>query len=133
MKVGVDTNVLVRFLVADDDSQNKRARRFISERSATDPAYVSFVVVAELVWVLRRGYKVSEADIANSLTHMLRSEAFEFEDQAFLMTLFHDDSTSGADVADHLIARLAMRSGCERTVTCDERAERAIPSMELVD
>ena len=52
--IGIDTNVLLRFLVHDDPKQGEKARQFMTERTAEDPAYVSAVVLAEVIWFLRQ-------------------------------------------------------------------------------
>jgi predicted nucleic-acid-binding protein len=72
--IAVDTNVLLRLVVADNEQQNKRAAAFFAERSPADPAYISEMTLAEFVWVLRSSYKYDRDSLVSVLTHLLATE-----------------------------------------------------------
>jgi predicted nucleic-acid-binding protein len=129
--IGVDTNVLVRFLVQDDPKQNAMARDFFSKRSAEDPAYVSAIVIAETVWVLRRNLKLPLATVSDLVQNLLAADRLVVEFTEELDALLSQE-TPRTDVADYLIAWSAKRAGCQTTVTFDRTSAEAIPGMELL-
>lgn len=129
--IGVDTNVLVRFLVEDDAKQNAVARDFFSKRSAEDPAYVSATVIAETVWVLRRNLKLSAAMVTDLVQNLLAADRLVVEFTEELDALLAQDKPR-TDIADYLIAWSAQRAGCHTTVTFDKTSAEAIPGMELL-
>jgi len=128
----VDTNVLIRYIVRDDDGQAAVAARFLQERTPDDPAYVSLIVLTELVWTLRSRYRYPNEQILLLLTSLLETAELAFEDEAFLSANFASDQMPQGDIADHLIARCARRAGCETVVTFDQKAAKSVPGMELL-
>lgn len=129
--IGIDTNVLVRFLVDDDPRQNAAARRFLAERTIEDPAYVSSLVIAETVWVLTRRMKYPLPVVADLLQGLLSAEGMVIEYTDELDALL-STSRPMADLADYLISWSAERAGCRSTATFDEAATKAIAGMELL-
>ena len=130
--IGVDTNVLVRLFVVDDARQSEIARRFFAERSSTDPAFVSLVVVAELVWLLDDTYEFSHAAITRVLKDLLASPDFTLEGAAYVADAVILAERKKIDIADFLIARVAAENGSLATVTFDHKAAQRIPGMELL-
>lgn len=130
--IGIDTNVLLRFLLADDPQQFETVKAFVSARSLEDPAFVSLLVIAETAWVLKRQYRYSNMAIASALSRLLPSEQFVFEDEDFLDGLFEDEQTSASDLSDCIVAHLARRAGCRTTLTFDRKAASRVPGMELL-
>ena len=121
---GIDTNVLVRYLVQDDLEQAKKATRFIATQcTADDPGYINRVVLCELVWVLETAYGYPRETVAPVLERLLRTTQFRIEDhpEAWLSLREYQQ---GADFADTLIATLNRRAGCARTMTFDRKAAR---------
>lgn len=130
--IGIDTNVLIRFLVEDDPTQNAIAREFLSARSISDPAFVSSVTLAETVWVLTRRLKYPPASIAEMICALLASEGLVIEHSEELGAIMFDAASLEADIADYLIAWAGLAAGCSRTVTFDRRAAKIVPGMELL-
>lgn len=130
--IGIDTNVLVRFLVDDDLKQNAIARAFMSGRTAEDPAYLSSVALAEAVWVLHRRLSYPMPVIFDMLRALLSADGFIIENMEELDTLINGDSEPRGDLADHLVAWSCARAGCDRVVTFDRDAVRSVPGMELL-
>jgi predicted nucleic-acid-binding protein len=129
--IGIDTNVLVRFLVDDDPSQNAAARQFFSERSPEDPAYISSVVIAETVWVLHRRLKYPMRSIVDLLQDLIAADGLVVEYTEELDALL-SAGQHRTDIADYLIFWSAKRAGCRATVTFDGIAAKAIAGMELL-
>jgi predicted nucleic-acid-binding protein len=117
-------------LVADDEAQSPRARRFFESLSVERQGYVSLVVLAELFWVLTSRYRVGRKELADVIEKLLETEQLAFQDSPAVHTalLAYRD---GADFADALIDGLARSAGCAKTVTFDRRAADA-PGMELL-
>jgi predicted nucleic-acid-binding protein len=130
--IGVDTNVLVRLFVTDDVRQSDAATRFFAERSPDDPAFVSSVVVAELIWLLDDTYGYSQTAIVDVLHQLLASADFVIERSALLSGALDAARRQVIDIADFLIAQIAAEMGCGITVTFDREAARRIPGMELL-
>ena len=81
--IGVDTNVLVRYIVADDEDQTRRAAAFLEGAiSVDDPGFVSVVVLVELVWTLERDYRFSPDEIAGAIESVLRAEPLRIDRRA---------------------------------------------------
>jgi predicted nucleic-acid-binding protein len=121
--IGLDTNVLVRFLAQDDAAQSPLATKLISGLSRERPGFVSAIVLAEVSWVLARAYKASRAEIAAALEGLLRSAELQIENAAaaYRALGLYRASTS-ADFADALIAETAKLAGAGETVTFDQNA-----------
>jgi predicted nucleic-acid-binding protein len=121
---GVDTNVLVRFLVRDDPEQARKAREFLmQECNAEDPGLVNHIVLCELVWVLGSFYAYPRDAVVRALDGILDAVQLSVPDRndvRLAINEFHD----GADFADALIGIVNLRFGCRATVTFDRRAAR---------
>jgi predicted nucleic-acid-binding protein len=130
--IGVDTNVLVRYLTRDDEEQCARVDALFDQISEQgSEVFVSDVVLVELVWVLERGYRIDRAVVAHSIESLLRTENLVFERSDLLWKAVRGYERSKADFADLLIAVFAKDYGCERIVTLDRKAARAA-GMELL-
>ncbi|HTO33695.1 MAG TPA: PIN domain-containing protein [Pararhizobium sp.] len=131
--IGIDTNVLLRFILADHAGQFEAVKRFLSSRSLDEPAFISLFVFAETSWVLRRRYGYANSVIAATFRQLLTVEEFFFEDEPFLDDLLsEEEKIRVGDISDHVLAYIAARSGCWKTVTFDRDAARTIPGMELL-
>lgn len=125
--IGLDTNVVVRFLAQDDEIQSPIATRFISRLSREQRGFVSSVVLAEITWVLSRAYKAAREDIAKAVEGLLRSAELLVEnpDAAYRALGVYQTSKS-AEFADALIEQTASLAGASETVTFDQSAASAL-------
>jgi predicted nucleic-acid-binding protein len=128
--IGLDTNILVRFLTLDDPAQFARAARVMETLSEDDPGFVSVVVLAETIWVLRRVYRQDRAAISDVVQELLSSDSLSLEHPAAVARALSATRDQGADFADALIGAIAADAGCERTLTFDRRAAR-LPGFAL--
>jgi len=129
--IGVDTNVLVRFLTADEPGQHQQAVSFFGSRTPESPAFISAVTLVETIWVLRRAYRLEPAEIMDSLGLFLDSDDFVVECRHSLELVRKGAGTMN-QLNDFIVAELGERAGCAATMTLDRRAARAVPSMELL-
>jgi predicted nucleic-acid-binding protein len=121
---GIDTNVLVRYLVQDDPGQARRATRFIeSECSADEPALINRIVMCELVWVLESAYGYSRDKVTVALERILRTKQFRIEDHQEAWSSFREYQ-DGGDFGDAFIGSVNRRLACDHTVTFDRKAGR---------
>lgn len=121
--IGLDTNVVVRYLVQDDLDQSAAASAVIEDLTETNPGYLSLVTVVELYWVLRRAYKVGEGRCHDLLDGLLDARELRVgQDEVVRAAL--TASRGGLDFADAVIAELGRVAGCEHTVTFDQHAAR---------
>jgi predicted nucleic-acid-binding protein len=129
--IGLDTNILVRYLTQDDPIQSRTATDIFERRlTEENPGFVSVVAMAETVWVLDRAYGFSVAEIAAAVERLLQSEVLAVEnEQEVFMGMIALKEGHGS-FADAVIAALGAKAGCSCTVTFDQRALR-LPGFEL--
>ena len=121
--LGIDTNVLVRYLVRDDQLQYEKARRLINrEISKGEPVMVSLLVLLETEWVLRSRYELAKAEILVAVSALLDAADLVFEDEPSVERAVHSWKDSGAEFADCLIEAHNLRLGCTATATFDGKA-----------
>lgn len=117
--VGLDTNVLVRYLSRDDENQWQQASQLIESGQL---CFIANIVLCELVWVLRGNpYKFGKDEILNTLEMMLQSPAFEFENRSAVYQALHRAKQGRADFSDYLIGVSARQAGCQETMTFDQK------------
>ena len=129
--IGLDTNVLVRYVMQDDPRQSARATSLIEALSADEPGFVPVVALVELVWVLAGSYALDRTQIATVLDTVLRSKELVVDRADLVTQALHRYSTAGADFADALIERIAAAAGCSATMTFDASAAKSA-AMTLV-
>jgi predicted nucleic-acid-binding protein len=118
--IGLDTKVLVRLLVEDDEGQRDRALAVLEPAwDAGEPAFVSDVVLAELEWVLDTAYRVPREGILAAVHAMLEDERFAVEDLARLTAALRLYQTARGDLSDYLIGLAAASAGAVTTLTFD--------------
>lgn len=122
----IDTNVLVRFLVQDDEKQTQVSTQLLTDAEADkQPLFVSNVVVLELMWVLRSIYEVPREEILSSLSDLLSMMALEFQDSLVIRDFVSSAQNNTYDLADMLVSQVAKGKGCDTTLTFDKKAAKA--------
>jgi len=123
--LGIDTNVLVRFLVRDDEIQFEKARKLIRrEVAAGHRVFINQLVLMETEWVLRSRYAVPKNQILEAISGLLNSTDIQFEDEPSIEEALFIWKESDADFADCLIGAKNRRMECRATVTFDKKASR---------
>jgi predicted nucleic-acid-binding protein len=121
--LGLDTNVLVRYLVRDDERHFERARRLIERtKSADEEVFVNLLVLQETEWVLRSRYGFSKTEIREAIGALLDTTDVGFEDEPTLEAALFVWKHCSAEFSDCLIGARNRRLGCRSTATFDERA-----------
>jgi len=130
--IGLDTNVLIRYLTQDDPVQSAKATEILERRlTPKNPGFVSIVVMVETVWVLDRAYGLTAQEIATAVERLLQVEVLAIENEQEVFTAMIALKQGCGSFADALIAELGARAGCTRMLTFDQKALR-LPSFELV-
>ncbi len=134
--IGLDTNVLVRYLAQDDAKQAALATRLIEkELTATQQGFISLVVVAELCWVLSSLYGATVDELVATVEDLLTTPQFFMENREVLQATigrFKTVNNRKAGLADALIAEIALSAGCTATMTFDKAPVRAAAMTLLV-
>lgn len=121
--IGLDTNVLVRYIAQDDKHQSARATVLIEkECSAAMPGYVGLVVLAEVVWVSESRYGATRREVADLVRRLLSIRQLVVQEAEVAWKALRMFESGKADFADCLIERTAVGAGCTRTMTLDKRA-----------
>jgi predicted nucleic-acid-binding protein len=123
--IGLDTNVLIRYLTQDEPRQAALANELIETRlSADTPGFVSAVALIELVWVLESGYECDRAQIVAVLERLLRAKPFVIEHADVAWQAVRSFAASKAEFADCMIERAGAANQCDYTATFDRSAAR---------
>lgn len=129
---GLDTNVLVRFLVQDDAAQAKATQDLMATFTEAEPGFISREVMIELVWVLERAYALSRTDIADAINGLLEARELVIEAADRAAIAIDRYRKGGPGYADQMIALAGLGAGCGKTVTFDRKAA-GLPGMLLLD
>ncbi len=130
--IAVDTNILVRFLVRDDEAQATAVyERLKKAEQRGEVLFIPLIVLVETIWVLESGYGKSRSEVVESIEDVLRMPVFEVEKRGSVERAVMDSENVQADLADLLIAHSADASGCEGGITFDREADE-LPFFELL-
>jgi len=131
--IGLDTNVLVRYLADDDPVQSPRAVRFI-ERSLTrdEPGFVSLATILETVWVLKSLYRRSREEVATDIEMVLAADTLEVQNEQEVYRAVLALRSGAGTFEDALIGSLGTWRGCTATLTFDAKAARRLPAFRLI-
>ena len=120
--IGLDTNVLVRYIMQDDAKQSALATRLVESLSTESPGFVGLVSVVELGWVLSSAYELDRAQVSEAFAALLRTKEIVIDRAETVWKALRIFQSAHADFADCLIERSASAAGCERTMTFDRGA-----------
>ncbi|HYD65104.1 type II toxin-antitoxin system VapC family toxin [Azospirillum sp.] len=122
---GIDTNVLLRFLLNDEPAQSAAAKAFVDRHTnAGEEVFINRAVLCETVWVLTRGYRYGKDAVADLLDALIVADGFAIEDRAEVAEALADWRNGGPGFADALIGQTNTRRGCSATLTFDRKAAR---------
>lgn len=122
--IGLDTNVLVRYVMQDDPKQSPKATKLIESLSVDDPGFVSLVALIEFVWVVTSCYDLNRTQVGQAIDGVLRSKEFVVDRADQVMQALRVYRAGSADFADCVIERGSSNAGCQRTMTFDAAAAK---------
>ncbi|MEI6757805.1 MAG: type II toxin-antitoxin system VapC family toxin [Chlorobium sp.] len=122
----LDTNILVRFLVRDDQNQAECVYSLFKTAEVSKTVFfVSVPVLLELIWVLDSVYEIARNEILDALAELLLLPILEFDAQSAVSSFISDARKNNFDLSDLLIAFDAVSSGCEEVLTFDKKAAKS--------
>jgi predicted nucleic-acid-binding protein len=124
--IGIDTNVLVRYLVQDDLAQAKAATRLIERTCTKDaPGFLNHLVLCETIWVLEGCYDQPKATLVKTIEQILRVAQFRVDEPQLVWQALEDYRDHQADFADYLLSRINRNRDCTTTMTFDREASKS--------
>ncbi len=130
--IGLDTNVLVRYIMQDDPKQSPKATALVESLDGVGSGYITLVSMVELVWVLTASFGLTRAQVSQALDGIIRTKQFKIENAEQIVRALRVFKLGKSDFADCLIERSANSAGCVKTVTFDVNAAKHA-GMSLID
>ena len=130
--IGLDTNVLVRYIMQDDPRQSPKATAIVDSLEGGGSAYITLVSMVELVWVLTASFELTRAQVSQVVDGIIRTKQFKIENADQVIRALRVFKLGRSDFADCLIERSANSAGCVKTITFDVKASRHA-GMTLID
>jgi len=129
---GLDTNLLVRLITGDHPEQQARARRYVEKHcTAAEPGFVNRIVLAELIWTLKRGYGYDHHELSTVVEALLATAELEIESSSAVRSALRHFAR-GADFVDALVFSVNAERGCDATATFDKTAAKRLPNADVV-
>jgi predicted nucleic-acid-binding protein len=123
--IGLDINIIVRYLTQDDPVQSRRATEIFERRlTKENPAFISIVAMVETVWVLDRAYGFNAGEIAAAVELMLQTDVLSIENEQQVFAAITALKDGRGSFSDALIGLLGTKAGCSGTLTFDQKAAR---------
>ena len=123
--IGLDTNILVRYLTQDDPVQSSKATEVLERRlTEENPGFISIVALVETVWVLEHAYRLTSMEIARVLERLLQVEVLVLQSETEVFSASVAVKEGRGSFADAIIAELGAAANCSHTLTFDRKALR---------
>ena len=130
--IGLDTNIVLRYLLQDDPEQTRQANQIIDRQlSEQNPGFISLVTVLEIVWVLRSLLKQTPSQIATHVEHLLAADSLEVQNEQQVFEAAFALKRGAGEFEDALIGALNAWAGCSSTLTFDRKAAR-LPHFQVI-
>lgn len=123
--IGLDTNVVIRYLVQDDAAQARKANHLMENDLTPDaPGFINLTTLCEIVWVLKRNYRLDKAGRIAVVDALLATKQLMVEDVAVAWKALRAHEAGNADFSDAVIAFANLAQGCDETVIFDKQAAK---------
>jgi len=129
--IGVDTNVLMRYLLRDDEQQSQQAKVILDGFTQQQPGFISITTLLEVMWLLRQTYKRSRDDVLQIVHALLVSPSIQIQAESAVDEAIEIAQQGNFDLPDVLVSIFGRDAGCNYTLTFDRKAAD-IPGMRLV-
>jgi len=121
--IGLDTNIIIRYLTQDDTEQSIRATRIIEEElTSLNTGFISLIVLIEVVWVLKSCYKQNKPELCKIVESLLTTKQLSIEKAEYAYKALRLWQKGNGDFSDALISILSLEIGCKYTLTFDKKA-----------
>jgi len=129
--IGLDTNVILRYIMQDDPVQARQATALIESLTADEPGFIPMIVLVEMVWVLFSAYRLNRHQVAQVLEQLAQLKEIRLDSTDLVLKALRIFKAGTADFSDCLIERIAANQGCQKTVTFDIAAAKSAGMMLL--
>jgi predicted nucleic-acid-binding protein len=131
--IGLDTNVLVRYVTQDEQTQSSIVNKLMKEAEEKNQfLWISLITICELVWVLESCYNQSKEQIIEVLNTLLQITQIKIEHQAVVYEALIDfNKHKNIDFSGCLIGRHNQTNECIHTFTFDKSAAK-LQTFELL-
>ena len=123
--IGLDTNILVRFVAQDDPVNSPRANAIMKSLSVEEPGWIAVTVIAEFVWVMTRTFRISRADVYSMLDMFLTWPDIVIEQVDLVRKAANLFLNGKAEFTDYLVSCAGQAAGCSHTLTFDKKAAKS--------
>lgn len=123
--IGLDTNVILRYIMQDDPAQARQATVLIESLTADEPGFIPMIVLVEMVWVLFSAYRLSRDQVVQVLEQLAQLKEIRLDSTDLVLKALRTFKAGTADFSDCLIERIAANQGCHKTVTFDVAAAKS--------
>jgi len=123
--IGLDTNVLVRFVAQDDPINSPKADAIMKSLSVDEPGWIAVTAIAEFAWVMKRIFRISRRDTFALLNMFLNRPDIAIEQAEVVRKAANLFQAGTAEFADYLVACSGQLAGCSHTITFDRKAARS--------
>lgn len=132
VRIGIDTNILVRVFVSDAPEQLQRVKALFASLGPDRRAHVARETLIELTWVLRQVYGLGRDDVSDAIEGLLDAEFIDIEDHDRVEIAISGYRNGGGDFADRMIAAANAAAGCAHTYTFDRKFAK-LEGVELLE
>lgn len=122
--IGLDTNILVRFIAQDDALQSPKADAIMASLTVEEPGWIALAAIAEFAWVMKRKFRISREQIYLTIWNLLSRKELVFEQREQVSQAMNLYRTGSADFSDYLVAVSAQAAGCVHSLTFDRKAAK---------
>ncbi len=130
--IGLDTNVLVRYLAQDDETQASIANHWVETRcSENQPGFISHIVLCELCWVLKVSYRTPKPRITQVIRQLLETKQLSVQEPQLIWDALKIYEVSSVDFADAVIVAINRHHGCDETVSFDKGTAKLAGVIDL--
>ena len=123
--IGLDTNILVRFVAQDDAVNSPRANAIMKSLSVEEPGWIAVTAIAEFAWVMTRTFRIARKDVYSLLDRLLTRPDVVVEQSDLVHKAANLFLRGNAEFTDYLVACTGQAAGCTHTVTFDRKAAKS--------
>ena len=131
--IAIDTNIIIRLLIRDDEDQFKLAHDLIARHSIDKPVCINAVTITETIWVLEKRLRLPRITVRPLILEFLQSAEVYIPDVTPWTTWRGTLMQAHPDWSDGIVAAVNLELGCTKTLTFDARAARDVVGMELLE
>jgi predicted nucleic-acid-binding protein len=123
--IGLDTNILVRFVSQDDPVNSPRANAIMNSLSTEEPGWIAVTAIAEFAWVMTRKYRVTRTDLYTLVDRLLTRPDIVVEQADLVHKAANLFRRGNAEFTDYLVTCSGQAAGCTHTLTFDRKAAKS--------